>query len=330
MFLFKIDFDKAYDNVNWEFLLSVMNQMDFPPLWCEWIRGILVSARSSVLVNGSPTFEFGCQKGIRQGDPLSPFLFLILMEAFSGLMKKACDIGAFDGLRLPNDGPVLSHLLYADDAMLMGEWSIVNFENMKRVLKIFYLCSGLKINLHKSVLFGVGVDNEEIKSEADSLGCKPGAIPFVYLGIKVGANMNRISNWDPVVNTFKKRLSKWKANTLSIVGRLTLIKSVLDSLPTYYFSLFKAPMKVINILERLMRRFLWGGSDEVKKISWVAWDTVTKDIGDGGLGIAKLELNNNALIGKWFWRFLNDQQARAKSDCFYSRFKSWLWSGAGL
>lgn len=131
----------------------------------------------------------------------------------------------------------------------------------------------------------------------------------MYLGIKVGANMNRIANWDPVVNTFKKRLSKWKANTLSIAGRLTLIKSVLDSLPTYYFSLFKAPMKVINILERLMRRFLWGGSDEVKKISWVAWDTVTKDIGDGGLGIAKLELNNNALIGKWLWRFLNDQQA---------------------
>ena len=197
------------------------------------------------------------------------------METFSGLMKKACDIGAFDGLRLPNDGPVLSHLLYADDAMLMGEWSTVNFVHMKRVLIIFYLCSGLKINLHKSVLFGVGVDNEEIKFKADSLGCKPGAIPFVYLGIKVGANMNRISNWDPVVNTFKKRLSKWKANTLSIAGRLTLIKSVLDSLPTYYFSLFKAPMKVINILERLMRRFLWGGSDEVKKISWVAWDTVT-------------------------------------------------------
>ncbi|XP_022007309.1 uncharacterized protein LOC110906495 [Helianthus annuus] len=240
MLLFKIDFDKAYDNVNWEFLLSVLDQMDFPSVWCEWIRGILVSARFLVLVNGSPTFEFGCQKGIRQGDPISPFLFIILMEAFSGLMNKACDIGAFDGIRLPNDGSVLSHLLYADDAI-------------------------------------VGVDIEELKIEADSLGCKAGDIPFVYLGIKVGANMNRISNWDPVVNTFKRRLSKWKANTLSIGSRVTLIKS--------------------------------GGSDDVRKMSWVSWDVVTKPIRDGGLGISRLEMNNIALIGKWLWRFYNEQQA---------------------
>ena len=121
--------------------------------------------------------------------------------------------------------------------------------------------------------------------------------------------MNRISNWDPVVNTFKKRLSKWKANTLSIGGRLTLIKSVLDSLPTYYFSLFKAPKKVVNTLEGLMRRFLWGGSDEVKKLSWVSWDVVTKAIEDRGLGIARLELNNDALNGKWLWRFYSEQHA---------------------
>ncbi|XP_022030239.1 uncharacterized protein LOC110931140 [Helianthus annuus] len=110
-----------------------------------------LTGRSSVLVNGSPTFEFGWQKGIRQGDPILPFLFIIVMEAFSGMMKKACDIGAFDGLRMPNDGTVLSHLLYADDTKLMGEWSSSNFKNMKRILRIFYLCSGLKLNLYKSV-----------------------------------------------------------------------------------------------------------------------------------------------------------------------------------
>ncbi|XP_076936463.1 uncharacterized protein LOC143603585 [Bidens hawaiensis] len=309
MFLFKIDFDKAYDNVNWEFLLSVLHQMAFPSKWCEWIRGVLVSARSAVLVNGSPTFEFGCQKGVRQGDPMSPFLFIILLEAFSGLMNKACDIGAFDGIRLPNDRPVLSHLLYADDAMLMGEWSEFNYANMKRILRIFYLCYGLKINLHKSVLYGVGVDIEYLKIEAEALGCKAGDIPFVYLGIKVGANMNRTTNWEPVVSTFKRRLSKWKANTLSIGGWVTLIKSVLDSLPLYYFSLFKAPVKVINNLEGIMRRFLWGGSVEVRKMSWVSWEIVTKSIRDGGLGIARLDINNIALLGKWLWRFYIEQKA---------------------
>ncbi|XP_022003449.1 uncharacterized protein LOC110900899 [Helianthus annuus] len=145
----------------------------------------------------------------------------------------------------------------------MGEWSSSNFINMRRILRIFYLCSGLKINLHKSVLCGVGVEDEVIANVAESMGCKAGALPFTYLGIKVGANMNRVSNWEPVVTTFKRRLSKWKANTLSIAGRLTLIKSVLDSLPTYYFSLFKAPKKVVDVLEGLMRRFLWGGTEDV-------------------------------------------------------------------
>ncbi|KAL9997682.1 putative RNA-directed DNA polymerase [Helianthus debilis subsp. tardiflorus] len=325
MFLFKIDFDKAYDNVNWEFLLSVLDQMEFPWLWCEWIRGILASARSTVLVNGSPTFEFGCQKGIRQGDPTSPFLFILSMEAFSGLMKKASDTGAFDGVRIASEGPFLTHLLYADDAMLMGDWSNFNFNNMKRILRIFFLCFGLKINLHKSVLFGVGVDSEELKLQADALGCKAGNIPFLYLGIQVGANMNRVANWDPVVNTFKKRLSKWKANTLSIGGRVTLIKSVLDCLPSYYFSLFKAMRKIINVLEVLIWRFLWGGSDDVRKMSWVSWEVVTKPIDKGGLGIAKLELNNLALNCKWLWRYYNEQEAMWRKVISAIHGTSWSW-----
>ncbi|KAF5761432.1 putative reverse transcriptase zinc-binding domain-containing protein [Helianthus annuus] len=121
--------------------------------------------------------------------------------------------------------------------------------------------------------------------------------------------MNRVANWEPVVSKFKTRLSKWKANSLSIAGRLTLIKSVLDSLPSYYFSLFKAPKKVISDLEGLMRRFLWGGTEDMRKMSWVSWEVVTKRIKDGGLGIAPLKINNNALLVKWLWRYLNEPNA---------------------
>ncbi|KAJ0920733.1 putative RNA-directed DNA polymerase [Helianthus annuus] len=95
VFLLKIDFEKAYDNVCWSFLLDIMGQMGFPDLWCKWIKGILASARSSVLVNGSPTFEFNCSKGVRQGDPLSPFLFLLVMEALSNMLSKARMEGFF-------------------------------------------------------------------------------------------------------------------------------------------------------------------------------------------------------------------------------------------
>lgn len=105
------------------------------------------SARSSVLVNGSPTSEFGCGKGLRQGDPISPFLFIIVMEALSSIIRKACDIGSFDGVKINDGGPTVSHLLYADDAMVMGEWSKSNLQALRRILRIFHLCSGLRINI---------------------------------------------------------------------------------------------------------------------------------------------------------------------------------------
>ncbi|KAF5753621.1 putative RNA-directed DNA polymerase [Helianthus annuus] len=324
-FFFKIDFEKAYDNVNWEFLLSVMRQMNFLDRWCNWIKGILVSARSSVLVNGAPTFEFNCEKGIRQGDPLSPFLFIIVMEAFSSMIRKACASGAFDGVRFPNGQFTVSHLLYADDAMVMGEWSDFNFIALKRVLRLFHLVSGLRINLAKSTLFGVGKNMEEVESKAVGLGCRPGSTPFKYLGILVGANMNRINNWEANVEVFKRRLSRWKATIMSIAGRLTLISSVLESLPSYYFALYKAPKTVIDKLEAIMRRFLWGGSEDRNKIHWVAWEEVTKPKDEGGLGINKLEDCNNALILKWLWRYRVEPEALCTKviDAIHLSSRSW-------
>ncbi|KAJ0826227.1 putative RNA-directed DNA polymerase [Helianthus annuus] len=265
-FFFKIDFEKAYDNVNWNFLLDTMSKKGFPDRWCLWIKGILQSARSSVLVNGSPTFEFQCFKGMRQGDPISPFLFILVMDVLSGMLERAKNEGSINGLVLPNNGPFISHLFYADDAIIIGEWSKENIANVVRTLRIFHLCSGLKINLDKSSLFGMGVRSEEMLDMASFVGCNSGSFPFCYLGLKVGANMNRVVNWDVVYKIFDARLSSWKAALLSIGGRVTLIKSVLESLPNYYFSLYKAPSRVISDLEAKIRRFLWGGNEEIKKL----------------------------------------------------------------
>ncbi|KAJ0546758.1 putative RNA-directed DNA polymerase [Helianthus annuus] len=145
IFIFKVDFEKAYDTINWKFILSNLKAMNFPLLWRKWIGAGFRSGRSSVLVNGSPTAEFSMSRGLRQGDPLSPFLFILALEALDVIMKRAIKMGLFKGVTLPRDGTVISHLCYADDAIFLGEWSETNIKNLNRILRCFYLCSGLKV-----------------------------------------------------------------------------------------------------------------------------------------------------------------------------------------
>uniref|UniRef100_A0A251VEZ9 Putative reverse transcriptase domain-containing protein n=1 Tax=Helianthus annuus TaxID=4232 RepID=A0A251VEZ9_HELAN len=281
------------------FLNSIMQQMEFPDRWCLWIDGILKSARSSVLVNGLPTYIFQCEKGLRQGDPLSPFLFLLVMEAFMSLIDKASDNGVFEGLKIGNHGPTLSHLLYADDTLIVGKWSLDNCKNMIRILRIFHLCFGLKINLQKSNIFGINAEEDEVKVLADICGCKHGSVPFDYLGIKVGANMNRIRNWDPVIDKCKSRLKLWKAKSLSFGGRLILIKSV--------FAFFGRGMK-------MSKRYIG---------SLGMWLRALKNT--GGLGITKLADVNLSLLTKWVWRYKTEGSCllrRIIEVCHYSR-KNW-------
>ncbi|KAM0069892.1 putative RNA-directed DNA polymerase [Helianthus debilis subsp. tardiflorus] len=324
-FFVKLDFEKAYDNVSWCFVLDILRQMGFPDIWCNWIAGILKSASSSVLVNGSPTFIFKCEKGVRKGDPLSPFLFLIVMEALSCMFDRAKEEGIIKGICTPNAGPIITHLLYADDALVMGEWSKEEVLNIVRILRFFHVCSGLKINIDKSNLYGIGVGVEESNELASVLGCKSDSLPFKYLGLKVGANMNRVSNWQPVFDIFRSRLAKWKSNLLSIGGRVVIIKSVLESLPTYYFSLYKAPKKVIADLEAMIKNFLWGGSSDVRKTHWVAWDRVARHKKEGGLGLNKLKEVNISLLAKWGWRYKSEKGNLWKRiiDAFHSSRKGW-------
>ena len=121
--------------------------------------------------------------------------------------------------------------------------------------------------------------------------------------------MSRCVNWKPLVDRFHKRLSKWKSKTLSFGGRLTLIKAVLGSLGVYFFSSYKAPKSVISELESLRRSFFWGGSKEDRKIAWVAWEKVVSPREQGGLGVGSLKVSNLAMLAKWWWRFLNEEDS---------------------
>lgn len=153
------------------------------------------------------------------------------------MINKLCEINLFSAFKAPSSGPAISHLLYADDAILIGEWNDRNISSIKSLLWSFNIVSGLRINFAKSELFGINVSPNDIEAAAQRLECSHSALPFKYLGLLVGANMNRLSNWSPVIEAFDNRLAKWREHSLSIGGRLTLLKSVLEALPTYFFFL---------------------------------------------------------------------------------------------
>nr|GEW75330.1 RNA-directed DNA polymerase, eukaryota [Tanacetum cinerariifolium] len=300
--------DGFFPKVRWDFLLDVLQAFGFGPNWCKWIRSIFTSAMASVLINGSPTSEFLFFCGLKQGDPLAPFLFILFAKAYDSvrwdflldvlqafgfgdplapflfilvmeslhiLVSKASNEGVFKGLQL-HESVAIFHLFYADDVVFIGEWSEGNLENLVRILNCFYLALGLKINLQKSYVLGVRVPYEDVRHGASLIGCDVMRTPFKYLVVTVGDFMSRNSSWVNVIQKTQSRLSKWKSKTLSVSGRLTLVKSVLVIKAIYGSSFGTHSVKYSSIWCSILR--------EVQVLSGKGFDFVShvkKRVGNG-------------------------------------------------
>ncbi|GKA67444.1 RNA-directed DNA polymerase, eukaryota [Tanacetum coccineum] len=190
--VFKVDFAKAYDSVRWDYLDDVLFSFGFGVKWRSWIKGSLISGMASVLVNGSPTSEFQFHCGLKQGDPLAPYLFILVMESLHLSVSRTVEAGIFTGIKI-DSALSISHLFYADDAVFIGEWTDSNLRSIIQMLHCFSLASGLKINLQKSNLLGVGVTGSLVNEAAASIGCSVMKAPFKYLGVMVGGNMSKIN-----------------------------------------------------------------------------------------------------------------------------------------
>ncbi|CAL5355041.1 unnamed protein product [Camellia sinensis] len=307
--LIQLDFEKAYDSINWGFLFSMLKKLGFGAKWVNWMKECITSTRVSVLVNGSPTEEFSPQRGLRQGDPLSPFLFNLVAEGLHLLLSRACELNLIKGVKVGSKGVLLSHLQFADDSLLFCEAEVEEVRKLKRVLRCFEILSGLKINFHKSAVCGVGVSTARMNEMAAVLNCKVKKLPLTYLGLPLGANPRKKATWKPVVDKVKSKLAGWKRKMLSFAGRLILVKTVTSALPVFYLSLFKLPEGVASELDRLQATFLWGGSEQVRKIHMIKWEDLSKGMDQGGLGIRNLRNVNKCLLIKWWWRFACEKDA---------------------
>ncbi|XP_026416456.1 uncharacterized protein LOC113311876 [Papaver somniferum] len=262
----KVDLEKAFDHVKWSFVYDVLLRMGFGDWWRTWIKGCIENVPFSILVNGSSHDKFSSQRGLRQGDPLSSFLFLLVSEVLNIMFEKASALGLLGGFFVANNGTKVTHLQFAEDTLVFMDASVDQIQPLKHIFLVFQYASGLPTNFFKCRVFGVG-EVSNINELAEVFGCTSESLPAIYLGMPLGDNSRSAVKWERIIELCKNRLANWKKRFLSKAGKLTLVKSVLLILPVYYFSLFMAPKSVIKKIEKVIRSFLWDGCNGERNTS---------------------------------------------------------------
>jgi hypothetical protein len=181
-------------------------------------------------------------------------------------------------------------------------------------------------------MMGVNVSTNFMDAACTFLNCKEGGLPFKYLGLPVGANPKRVSTWEPLLISLRKKLNSWIKRHVSFGGRLVLINSVLNSIPIYFMSYMKMPVQVVKKVIRVQREFLWGGVRGGKKVCWVKWKVICQAKNKGGLGVRDIRAVNLSLLMKWRWRLLNLEENSLWKEVLVAKYGEHIsskvaWSG---
>jgi hypothetical protein len=306
--LLKLDISKAFDKLNWDYMRAMLLAFGFDQRWVTWIMNLTSSAFFSILVNGIPSRTFSPTRGIRQGDPLSPFLFIIMAEGLGRSIQAAIAENRLKGLPLHGIHPPISHSQFVDDSLLMGTPTVREANAILDILQTFADASGLECNKEKSQIFFFNSPPPIQRHITDILGFRRSSLPSKYLGIPLIDNPLRNSSWEHLLSSFAKRLSSWTFRVLNLPSRLVLLRSVLQALPIYSFSAMAAPRSVLSIIRNLQRNFLWQGFNTGKKIALVSWDKLCRPKAQGGLGLRDPLTMNKVLTAKIWWRWLKQPQ----------------------
>ncbi|KAE8721063.1 hypothetical protein F3Y22_tig00017366pilonHSYRG00007 [Hibiscus syriacus] len=266
--LFKADFSKVYDTIDWKFLNLILMKMGFEKRWRKWVHFCILSPSIVVLVNGYPSTNFTIKRGLRQGFPLSPLLFNVIGEALSGMLNKSITTGLCGGIGVGSENVEISYIQFADDLLIFSAANENSLKNFNRVLKIFELAAGLKLNMKKTKIFGINVDESRVIRWVDSINCGWASFLSTYLGLSLGHKKNSSALWKPVLDKIYSRLQGWKVDA---------INKVIDS-------------------------FVWKGNSE-RGIHWLKWENICGPKSHGGLGFDDVKNKNRALLNKWIWRF---------------------------
>ena len=267
----KVDIGKAFDTLDWGFLLKLLKAFGFNTIFCDWIKVILESAYISISINGKKRGYFKCKRGVRQGDPLSSLLFCLVEDVLSISISNLVREGKIKQIKGTRHSMVPSHILYVDDIMLFCKGNSASIQALTQLFNEYAANSGQKVNPSKSILYVGSMTAQRHLNIAISLGFTVVFLPFMYLGAPIFKGKPKAAHFQFIVDRITIKLTAWKASLLSIVGRAQLVKSVIHGMLLHTILIYSWPSSLIKEIERYMRNFIWSGDLDKKKLVNVAW-----------------------------------------------------------
>ena len=303
--MLKVDIRKAFDTVCWDFVIKILWAQGFPPLFVSWIQECITSPRFLVALNGELAGFFEGKKGLRQGDSISPYLFIMIMEVLSRLLNKA---QVEDRFRLH---PLchslrITHLLFADDLLVFSDGSKSLVSGIKTVMLQFKNWSGLDINEAKSEIFFGGYNDVQASVMADMSGFKRGSFPTRYLGLPLDPKKITFATLQPFLERITSKLHSLTVKTLTFAGKVKLIYSVVYGMVNFWSSVFVFPKRFYNKVDSLCSAFLWKNSTTSASGARVSWSSICTPKDEGGLGLRKLENFDMVFRLKRLWNFFSN------------------------
>eukprot|EP00253_Pinus_taeda_P006734 PITA_06734 len=303
--LLKLDLSKAFDKLSWSYIQQMLISFGFCSTWVRWIMSLITSSHFSLLFNGFPSRPFKPSRGIRQGDPLSPFLFVIMAEGLGRHIKQALQSNQLRGISIHNS-LASSHQQFVDDTILYGYPLAQEASRLKSLLNDFSDASGTQVNSSKSQIFFLHTPPSVKSAVSCILGFQSASLPSTYLGAPLTASTIKQPAWKALLEKLDSKLNLWTHRSLNLASRIVLIKSILQAMPLYLFTILAAPKWVLKRLRNMQRDFLWGSSATNRKWALVKWDNVCKPKNRGGVGLRDPEYSNTIMNAKIWWQWITN------------------------